>query len=78
MQAITREEFMWSALALAALPTRAADGGSGASVLPTGEKIKPKEITIVAGAAKPFTVLHVSDTHLTSVYPHEDKWKQEM
>ena len=64
---MTRGEFMWSALALAALPTRAN--------VPTGDKITPKEIAIEAGAAKPFSVLHVSDTHLTTVYPHEDKWK---
>lgn len=56
--------------ALAAMPTQA--GGA------TGEKLKAKTISIAAGATKPFSVLHVSDTHLTAVYPHEDKWKQEM
>ena len=29
---------------------------------------------IDAGATKPFTLLHVSDTHLTAVYPHESEW----
>ena len=67
---MTRGEFIWSALALAAMPAQA----RGA----TGDKLKPKEIAIQAGAKKPFSVLHVSDTHLTAVYPHEDKWKQEM
>ena len=67
---LTRGEFIWSSLALAAMPAQA--GGA------TGDKIKPKEIVIEAGAKKPFSVLHVSDTHLTAVYPHEDKWKQEM
>ena len=67
---MTRGEFICSSLALAAVPARA----SGA----TGDKIKAKEIVIDAGAEKPFSVLHVSDTHLTAVYPHEDKWKQEM
>ena len=56
--------------ALAAMPAQA--GGA------TGEKLKAKTISIAAGATKPFSVLHVSDTHLTAVYPHEDKWKQEM
>ena len=74
MQAITREQFMWSVLALSAVPVQAA--GVPSSV--KGDKLKPKEIVIEAGAAKPFSVLHVSDTHLTAVYPHEDKWKQEM
>ena len=67
---MTRGEFIWSALALAAMPAQA--GGA------TGEKLKAKTISIAAGATKPFSVLHVSDTHLTAVYPHEDKWKQEM
>ena len=67
---MTRGAFIWSALALAVLPARA-----GAV---TGDKIKLKEIVVEAGAKKPFSVLHVSDTHLTAAYPHEDKWKQEM
>jgi len=67
---MTRGEFIWSSLALAALPAQA----YGA----TGEKLKVNGVAIEAGATKPFSVLHVSDTHLTAVYPHEDKWKQEM
>ncbi len=31
---------------------------------------------IEAGASKPFSVLHISDTHLTAAYPHEDEKKQ--
>ena len=71
---MTRGVFLWSTLALAAMPARAAD----VLLSVTGDKIKPKDISIKAGAAKPFSVLHVSDTHLTAVYPNEDKWKQEM
>ena len=67
---MTRGEFIWSALALAVVPAQA----RGA----TGEKLKVNSVVIEAGAKKPFSVLHVSDTHLTAVYPHEDKWKQEM
>ena len=81
MNKVTRKEFLGSVLmasanlpALAAMPARAVGVPSSA----TGDKIKAKEITIEAGAAKPFSVLHVSDTHLTAVYPNEDKWKQEM
>ena len=77
MNQLTRKKFLGGVLmasaslpVVAALPARVG--------VPTGEKIKPKEIAIVAGAKKPFSVLHVSDTHLTAVYPHEDKWKQEM
>lgn len=67
---MTRGEFLLSSLALAALPA-SADGV-------TGDKLKVKDIVVEAGAEKPFSVLHVSDTHLTAVYPAEDKWKQEM
>ena len=78
---MTRKEFLGSVLmasanlpVLAAVPARAVGVPSSA----TGDKIKPKDISIKAGATKPFSVLHVSDTHLTAVYPHEDKWKQHM
>ena len=67
---MTRGEFIWSSLAMVAMPPQA--GGA------TGEKIKVNSVLIEAGAKKPFSVLHVSDTHLTAVSPHEDKWKQEM
>jgi len=67
---MTRGEFIWSSLALSAMPAQA--GGAA------GDMLKAKAISIAAGATKPFSVLHVSDTHLTAVYPHEDKWKQEM
>ena len=33
---------------------------------------------IKAGAEKPFTVLHISDTHLTDAYPDEDGKKQKL
>ena len=29
---------------------------------------------IDAGASKPFSVLHISDTHLTAAYPNESEW----
>jgi hypothetical protein len=33
---------------------------------------------IKAGAAKPFTVLHISDTHLTAAYPDEGEWERKI
>ncbi|MBQ9432515.1 MAG: metallophosphoesterase [Kiritimatiellae bacterium] len=33
---------------------------------------------INAGATKPFSVLHISDTHLTAAYPNEDENKQKL
>lgn len=70
MQNMTRGEFLWSSIALSALPMLT--GGA------TGGRLSVKGVVIEAGATKPFSVLHVSDTHLTAVYPREDKWKQEM
>lgn len=67
---MTRGEFLWSSLALSALPVLA-DGA-------TGKKLSVRGVVIEAGAAKPFSVLHISDTHLTAVYPNEDEWKHEM
>ena len=29
---------------------------------------------INAGAERPFSILHISDTHLTAAYPHESEW----
>ena len=70
MQNMTRGEFLWSSIALAAVP--AVPNGA------TGEKLQVNGVVIEVGVQRPFSVLHVSDTHLTAAYPHEDKWKQEM
>ena len=32
--------------------------------------------TVNIGLEQPFSVLHISDTHLTAAYPHEDEKKQ--
>ena len=75
---MTRGEFLWCSLALGAVHAVADDGMSAGLPAATGENLKVNGVVIEAGAKKPFSVLHVSDTHLTSVYPREDKWKQEM
>jgi len=33
---------------------------------------------VKAGATKPFSILHISDTHFTAAYPHEGAKKQEL
>lgn len=33
---------------------------------------------IKAGATKPFSILHITDTHFTEAYPHEDDKKQKL
>lgn len=42
------------------------------------ERINVAYVRIAAGATKPFTLLHVSDTHLTEAYPHESEKKQQL
>ena len=34
--------------------------------------------TVNIGLEKPFSILHISDTHLTADYPHEDEKKQQL
>lgn len=34
--------------------------------------------TVKIGLEQPFSVLHISDTHFTSAYPHEDEKKQQL
>lgn len=40
------------------------------------ERLVLSYVHIDAGATKPFSLLHISDTHLTAAYPHEDERKQ--
>ena len=35
-------------------------------------------VTIDIGATQPFSILHISDTHLSDAYPDEDQWKQRL
>ena len=64
-------------VAVSALPTLADD----ASVFPQRGKFERLVLAyqhIRAGATKPFSVLHISDTHFTAAYAHEDAKKQEL
>ena len=40
------------------------------------ERLSLNYYEIKAGASKPFTVLHISDTHLTAAYPDEGEWER--
>ena len=42
------------------------------------ERLSVGYVRIDAGATKPFSVLHISDTHLTSAYPGENLNKQRL
>lgn len=67
MAGCSRRGFILSAASCAAALSRlsAAEG--------TGEAFTVSEATVAAGAAKPFTLLHVSDTHLTCALPSDDE-----
>ena len=76
---MTRRSFLAGGAAFGGLVAAArlpafADGPALSS-----ERGKSKRLTISchhieAGASKPFSVLHISDTHLTAVYPDENEW----
>lgn len=42
------------------------------------ERINAAYVRITAGATKPFSLLHISDTHLTEAYSHESDKKQQL
>ncbi len=42
------------------------------------ERLNLAYATVEVGAQRPFSILHISDTHLTAAYPHEDAKKQEL
>lgn len=63
-------------------------GGAGLSIVPSGfnpqefanrgewERLNINSIVLKVGATSPFSVLHISDTHLTTAYLHESAAKQ--
>ena len=42
------------------------------------ERLVLSYVHIDAGATKPFSLLHISDTHFTEAYPHEDERKRKL
>ena len=71
----TRRGFLGGLVAVSALPSFADDP----AVFPKRgnfERLVLDYVHIKAGAEKPFSVLHISDTHFTAAYPDEDAKKQ--
>ena len=62
--------------ATSALPAIAEDDSSLFPGRGRFERLTIQYHAIKAGATKPFTVLHVSDTHLTAAYPDEGEWER--
>lgn len=63
-------------VATSALPALAEDDPSLFPGRGGFERLSLTYHEIKAGATKPFTVLHISDTHLTAAYPDEGKWER--
>ena len=74
---MNRRQFIGGLVATAALPAVADDP----SVFPrrgTWERLALNYAHIEIGATKPFSVLHISDTHLTAAYPDEPEVKRKL
>ena len=63
-------------VATSALPAIAEDDPSLFPGRGRFERLSLTYHAIKAGATKPFTVLHISDTHLTAAYPDEGEWER--
>ena len=80
---ITRRNFLLGGgmavggiVATSALPTIAEDDPSLFPGRGRWERLSLTYHEIKAGATKPFTVLHISDTHLTAAYPDEGEFER--
>ena len=76
---MTRRSFLAGGAAFGGLVASArlpafADGPVLSSERGKSERLTISCHHIEAGASKPFSVLHISDTHLTAVYPDENEW----
>jgi predicted MPP superfamily phosphohydrolase len=63
-------------LSTASLPTFAEDKSSTFSKRGRFERLSVGYATIHIGLQKPFSIMHISDTHLTEAYPYESEKKQ--
>ena len=80
VQMISRRGFVASLgglVAVSALPSFA-DDSAAFPKRGNFERLVLDYVHIKAGATKPFSVLHISDTHFTEAYPDEDAKKQEL
>ncbi len=80
---ITRRNFLFGSgmamggiVATSALPAIADDDPSLFPGRGRWERLSLTYHAIKAGATKPFTVLHISDTHLTAAYPDEGEFER--
>lgn len=62
-------------VATSGLPVHAEDNPKVFPERGKNERLSLSYATVAIGLPKPFSVLHISDTHLTAAYPHENKNK---
>ncbi|MBR4170111.1 MAG: metallophosphoesterase [Kiritimatiellae bacterium] len=82
-ESMTRKDFLKSTLALGGLiaTSRLPALADNPAIFPKRgrfERLSINKVHINAGATEPFSVLHISDTHLTEAYPQEDEKKQKL
>jgi len=65
-------------IATSQLPAQAEDNPSVFPKRGRFEQLSLSMVTVEIGLPKPFSVLHISDTHLTAAYPHESQKKQKL
>ena len=73
---MNRRQFIGGLVAASSLPILSKDNPSVFHERGTWERLALNYIHINIGALKPFSVLHISDTHLTSANPDEPAVKQ--
>ncbi|MBQ7187819.1 MAG: metallophosphoesterase [Kiritimatiellae bacterium] len=83
MNEMTRKDFLKGTLALGGLiaTSRLPALADNPAIFPKRgnfERLSINKVHINAGTTEPFSVLHISDTHLTDAYPQEDEKKQKL
>ena len=81
MNNFSRRDFIAGALAAGLLPVHAAKDcqiwfapelhGEEALAMPVMKDFKPTQLEIHVGAAKPFSILHISDSHIAQMNTHD-------
>ena len=77
---LSRRDFLTAAgglVAVSALPSFAKDDPSVFPERGAAERLVLAYQHIKAGATEPFSILHISDTHLTAAYPEEGEGKMQ-
>lgn len=79
---MTRRSFLAGGVTLGGLVAVARLPAFAEAPAPVPERGRSERLSISchhieAGVSKPFSVLHISDTHLTAAYPDENEWTRE-